>query len=124
MTDIDVTVEDAQPIEVTLEDTQSIDVTVEDAQPINIIIEGYLAVENHNTLAGLQGGKTAQYYHLTEDDYTELTEWLDNVTLGSNGATQIPQLILTPSEAAIEAIEGGIFYNGADKSIYVCTEAS
>lgn len=42
---------------------------------------------DHNSLSGLQGGTTNEYYHLTSADYTELTGWLDNVTLVSNGVT-------------------------------------
>jgi len=76
----------------------------------------------HNALSDLQGGTDDEYYHLTLADYTELTEWLDNVVLGSTGVAQVPQLVLIPSAAAIEAIEGGMFYNNADKSVYVCTD--
>lgn len=59
---------------------------------------------------------------LSQLEAVELSEWLDNVTLGSNGVTTLPQLVLTPSAAAIEAIEGGIFYNSVDKAVYVCTD--
>jgi len=76
----------------------------------------------HNLLDGLQGGTTDEYYHLLEAEYEELSNWPDNVTLGSNGVTTLPQLVLTPSDAAIEAVEGGIFYNNGDKSVYVCTD--
>ncbi len=76
----------------------------------------------HNNLGSLQGGTADEYYHLLEAEYTELSEWLDNVTLGSGGVTSIPQLVLIPSAAAIEAIEGGVFYNSGDKSLYVCTD--
>jgi len=40
----------------------------------------------HNNLTGIQGGTSDQYYHLTSGEYTELNGWLDNVTLGSDGA--------------------------------------
>ena len=76
----------------------------------------------HNSMSDLQGGTVDEYYHLSEADYTELSEWLDDVTLGDNGVTQLPQLVLTPSAAAVEAIEGGMFYNSGDKAIYVCTD--
>ena len=29
-------------------------------------------VSNHNDLAGLQGGTTSEYYHLTSDEYSSL----------------------------------------------------
>ena len=64
------------------------------------------------------------FEHLSTAEYTELIEWLDDVTLGSGGLTTIPQLVLIPSASAIAAIEGGIFYNNADKSVYVCTEGA
>lgn len=54
----------------------------------------------------------------------ELTDWLASVVLGSNGLTTIPQLVLTPSAAAIAAVEGGIIYNNASKAVYVCTEGA
>ena len=113
MSDMNVTVEDEQPIKVVVEDTQPIHVTITGCSGTN---------SAHNTLSGLQGGTDDEYYHLTLADYTELTEWLDNVVLGSTGITQIPQLVLIPSAAAIEAIEGGMFYNNSDKSVYVCTD--
>lgn len=31
------------------------------------------AITDHNSLAGLQGGTTAQYYHLTSDKYSQIT---------------------------------------------------
>jgi hypothetical protein len=76
----------------------------------------------HNNLTGIQGGQALEYYHLLAADYTELSQWLDDVTLGSDGITSIPQLVLIPSAAALQAIEGGMFYNNADKSVYVCTD--
>jgi len=110
-------------INVTMEDEQPIVVTMDDEQPITVTIQGGMgSISTHNDLPDLQGGTTDEYYHLLEAEYTELTEWLDNVTLGSNGVTTLPQLVLTPSADAVEAIEGGVFYNGGDKSVYVCTD--
>jgi len=48
------------------------------------------AVSDHNALSDLQGGTADQYYHLTSADYTELTAWIDDVTLGVSGALTIP----------------------------------
>jgi hypothetical protein len=101
--------------------SDNIHVTITEADPIYIQIEGG-NITDHNLLPGLQGGAVDEYYHLTDADYTELTEWLDNVTLGDNGVTTLSQLVLTPSEAAIDAIEGGMFYNSGDKSVYVCID--
>lgn len=52
-------------------------------------------VQNHNDLANIQGGSPASYYHLSLSPYTELTEWIDNVTLASNGYTTVPDLTVT-----------------------------
>jgi len=110
-------------IYVTIADANPISVTIEDAQPIEITMEGGSGdISNHNSLDNLQGGTVDEYYHLLAAEYEELNAWLDDVTLGANGITTIPQLVLTPSAAAVEAIEGGVFYNSADKSVYVCTD--
>jgi len=87
-------------------------------------------VINHNDLSSLQGGIADQYYHLASAEYTELNEWLDDVTLGSNGAitTQqvatVAQLVLTPRAEAISAVEGAIFYDSDDNNVYVCTKGA
>ena len=44
---------------------------------------------NHNDVQNIQGGSTDSYYHLTNDDYTELTQWLDNVVLSSDGSLNL-----------------------------------
>lgn len=41
----------------------------------------------HNDLSGLNEG---EYKHLGSAEYTELTSWLDDVVLGSNGSLTIP----------------------------------
>lgn len=50
----------------------------------------------------------------------ELTDWLGNVTLESDGLTTVPEVILTPIENAIADKEGGLFYNSLEKAVYVC----
>ena len=82
-------------------------------------------VKDHNDLTGLQGGNgTDEYYHLLLADYTELSEWLDNVTLGSNGLTSVPEVVLVPRAAALSDTQGGMYYSNVDDSIYVCTSAA
>ena len=39
----------------------------------------------HNNLTGIQGGTATEYYHLTSADYTEVTDWLPQVTLDGSG---------------------------------------
>jgi len=47
------------------------------------------SVSNHNELGSLQGGIVNEYYHLTNSEYTELSAWLDDVTLSDGGALTI-----------------------------------
>ncbi len=51
----------------------------------------------HNGLLGLQGGSQllSERYHFTLSEHGELTGWLDNVTLASNGDTTLPSLTVT-----------------------------
>ena len=82
-----------------------------------------LSSADHNSLSNLQGGTVDEYYHLLLAEYTELTEWLDDVTLGSDGQTTIPQLVLSPREAALNNVKGGMYFSSLDDSVYVCTSA-
>jgi len=75
----------------------------------------------HNDSGAIQGGTTDEYYHLLSAEYTELSEWLDNVTLGSNGLTTVPEVVLVPRAAALNDVQGGMYYSNVDDSIYVCT---
>jgi len=61
-----------------------------------------ISTTDHNSLTGIQGGTTDEYYHLDFTDYTELTEWLDNVTLGSDGKITATEFI-----GPINGIVGG-----------------
>jgi len=79
---------------------------------------------DHNELSGLQGGAVDEFYHLTENEYAELSEWIDNVVLGNDGQTKVPQIVLEPRDAALNDEEGGMYYCGLDKSVYVCTDDS
>lgn len=55
----------------------------------------FTSVPGHNSLANIQGGTSNEYYHLTSSEHTELTGWLDNVTLASNGDTTLTNLTAT-----------------------------
>jgi len=48
-------------------------------------------VTNHNDLASLQGGATAEYFHMTSSEYTEVNAWLPNVILLASGGMTVPQ---------------------------------
>ena len=47
-----------------------------------------------------------------------------NQDLTTDAAPTFVELILTPSAAALSAVQGGIFYNSGDDHIYVCTEGA
>jgi len=50
---------------------------------------GGTATTAHNDTTGKQGGTTDEYYHLEQGEHTELTQWLDDVVLSTNGDTNI-----------------------------------
>lgn len=79
------------------------------------------ATIDHNSTGGKQGGAADEYYHLLAAEYTELSEWLDDVTLGSDGLTSVPEMVLVPRAAALSDVVGGMFFSNIDTSIYVCT---
>jgi len=68
--------------------------------------------------------------HLTGTEHAELNAWLDDVVLADGGAittTQVAtfaQLVLTPRADALSAVQGGIFFDSDDNSVYVCTEGA
>jgi len=67
--------------------------------------------------ANLKGGMID--YWISE--YSEITDWLDDVTLGNDGLTSIPEVVLVPRAAALSDTQGGMYYSDIDDSIYVCT---
>lgn len=69
---------------------------------------------DHSNLASIQGGTTNEYYHLTSSEHTELSEWLDNVTLGSDGATILPSL----------GVVGNIIVGGTVNGIDIATDVA
>ena len=86
-----------------------------------IAVAGKYVYTQHNELGGLNVG---DYQHLLAAEYTELSEWLDDVTLGSNGLTSVPELVLVPRAAALSDVQGGMYYSNVDDSVYVCTSAA
>ena len=100
-------------------DMESTNARVDDYIPsYNLSEEKFTWVENaggggnHNSLTGLQGGTADEYYHLNSADYTELTEWLDNVTLGSDG-----KLTLVSGEAINEFSSDGTLAGDSDLAV-------
>jgi len=51
----------------------------------------------HNNLSGIQGGASAEYYHLDSADYTELTDFIAIATLTSTGGMTLNSATTTDS---------------------------
>ena len=66
--------------------------------------------------------KKSNFLRFLESEYEELSNWLDDVTLGNDGLTSVPEIVLTPSTTALADVEGGLWYSSLDKSVYVCTD--
>jgi len=66
-----------------------------EVQMVTDIMFSGTAVGDHNQLSTLQGGTTDQYYHLNSSEHTELTAWLDDVTLVDGGATVLATTTIT-----------------------------
>ena len=62
------------------------------------------------------------FLRFLESEYEELSNWLDNVTLGDDGLTSIPEIVLVPRVAALADVVGGMFLSSVDKSVYICVE--
>lgn len=58
----------------------------------------------HNSLSGLQGGTTNEYYHLTSSEHTELNAWLDDAVLKSNGGVILTASSTMGSTLTIEGV--------------------
>jgi hypothetical protein len=67
-----------------------------------------LLASDHNNLSTLQGGTTAEYYHLTSSEHTELTDWLDDVTLGSTGNLDLGASTFTINSIEIVGSDGEV----------------
>jgi hypothetical protein len=53
---------------------------------------------SHNSMNGIQGGTTDQYYHMTSAEYTELSAWVASATLSADGSINTSSgTITTPS---------------------------
>jgi len=82
----------------------------------NLLIDpttGSLA-STHNNLSGLQGGTTAEYYHLTSSEHTELSTWLDDVILSDGGSVNLGTGVITASGANID---GTATYNTSEADV-------
>jgi len=64
-------------------------------------------VQNHNTLAGLQGGTADEYYHLSSAAYTEVSAFLDG---GTNSHTDIDSHINNSTIHFTKASLDGDYY--------------
>ena len=62
----------------------------------------------HNELSGLQGGTGDEYYHFTNSEHTELSEWLPNVVLSSGGDISMDDTLIMaiPFDIAFIGVTG------------------
>ncbi len=72
---------------------------------------------DHNDLASLQGGTSGEYYHLTSAEHSELTDWLDNVTLLPDGNLILPNIKSGATQAAAGAAAGEIWKTSGHSSL-------
>lgn len=80
-----------------------------------------------DVLPGVKNSQTQQIkksnlLRFLESEYEELSNWLDDVTLGNDGLTSVPELVLTPRASALSDTVGGMYFSSIDTSVYVCTE--
>src|SRR5210317_1125616 len=55
-------------INVTVTETPNVDLTISSSTGLNVGVDG----TSHNSLLGIQGGASGEYYHLTEAEYSLL----------------------------------------------------
>lgn len=77
---------------------------------------------DHNDLTGLQGGTAAEYYHLTASEHTELNAWLDDVTLGADGAITSPVDITAANFVTAGNVDIGGFINDGAREVLKFTK--
>lgn len=82
-------------------------------------------VGSHNTLTGIQGGTTNQYYHLTSAEHVELHAWLDDVVLSDGGAMNISGALTATNYTAANLLTacannaGALDFSAASKTLTV-----
>ena len=82
---------------------------------------------DNDPIPGVKGSETqkikkSNLLRFLESEYEELSNWLDDVTLGNNGLTSVPEMVLVPRAAALSDVVGGMYFSSIDTSVYVCTE--
>lgn len=61
----------------------------------------YGAVTEHNELGDIQGGSADEYYHFTEGEHSELSDWLPHVELSSTGGIDADDDVIAPNITAL-----------------------
>jgi hypothetical protein len=67
-------------------------------------------IPSHNDLLKIQGGTKGSYYHLTKSEHQELTNWINNITLNSDGSIETTNDIW---------INSSFLYFGSNKDVKV-----
>lgn len=76
-----------------------------------------IAIRNHNNLQTLQGGSTGQYYHLTQEQFNAVMNYLDVQTTTSGITLPTTPTVIKP---ATNVASNGILYNSST-GIYTFT---
>lgn len=77
----------------------------------------------HNNLAGLQGGTTSEYYHLTATDYGNLTDVNAQLSaLHTDGTPSFNGLIFNQVVSAPSFAEGQVYWDPTDNTLSVQTD--
>jgi hypothetical protein len=80
-------------------------------------------ITRHNKLLGLQGGITGQYYHLTQLEYIELSNWIDNIVLSDDGSIETSNDIWINSNSSSLCLgankDVSVFFDGTNLNINI-----
>ena len=82
---------------------------------INSFVDGFL----HNSLTGLQGGTSGQYYHLTAAEHAAIStpDWVDiKITTDTNVTSPSTIFSFTPEANKLYEVEGQLWLTSASAS--------
>lgn len=109
-------------INVTVTETPNVDLTISSSTGLNVGVDG----TSHNSLLGIQGGASGEYYHLTEAEYSSLSlndSNFVNITgeeTISGVKTFLSGLIISADSQDI-IITGDL--DGSDRKLYIDAES-
>ena len=109
-------------INVTVTETPNVDLTISSSTGLNVGVDG----TSHNSLLGIQGGASGEYYHLTEAEYS-LLALNDSNFVNITGEETISGVKTFNSGFIVNAGGQDIFItgdlDGSDRKLYVDAES-